>query len=246
MALLVASVALASVSVGILIGRHYQMNALCCVVPRYRNFALSVRQLLGRTHFYSEIGQDLWVLETALPGVRHGYFLDVGSGDGTVVSNSKALEERGWKGLCIDPFPTQMEGRTCQVLKEVVFSEAGTRMAFHAAGQLGGLSDTLGAWKTYAETAPTVEFTTVTLGDILARVEAPQRVDFMSLDIEGAELEALRGFPFDRYQIGALAVEHNFEEPKRSQIEALLKSHGYAKVHSWLQDDFYMPAPASR
>jgi hypothetical protein len=40
----------------------------------------------------------------------------------------------------------------------------------------------------------------------------------------------------------ALAVEHNFEEPKRSQIEELMKSHGFVKAHTWHQDDFYLAA----
>jgi FkbM family methyltransferase len=245
--LLVAGVALASGSAGLVIGRQFQDNHLCCAVPAYRNLVLSVQQLLGLVRFHSQIGQDIWVLETALPDVRDGYFLDVGSGDGTIASNTKALEERGWKGICVDPFPTHMQGRTCQMFKEVVYNEAGKRMTFRTAGELGGLADTLGEWKAYAEKAPSVEFTTVTLGDILARAKAPPRIDFMSLDIEGAELEALRAFPFDRYQIGALAVEHNFEEPKRSRIEALMNSHGYTKAHTWYQDDFYVqPGPPSR
>jgi hypothetical protein len=69
----------------------------------------------------------------------------------------------------------------------------------------------------------------------------------MSLDIEGAELEALQGFPFDEYTLGALAVEHNYEQPKRSRIEQLLRSKGYALERTWIQDDFYVPArPRSR
>ena len=239
--LLVTAVTLASGLAGLLIGRQYQLNSMCCAVPRYRNFVLSAQQLLGRVHFYSQIGQDIWVTQTAVPGLRDGYFLDVGSGDGTFGSNSKALEERGWKGICVDPFPTHMEGRTCQMFKEVVYSEAGKRMTFNTAGELGGLTDTLGEWKLYAQKAPTVEFTTVTLADILTRANAPHHIDYMSIDIEGAELEALRAFPFHRYQLGAVDVEHNYEEPKRSQIEELMKSHGYTKVHTWMQDDFYMP-----
>jgi hypothetical protein len=43
--------------------------------------------------------------------------------------------------------------------------------------------------------AKTVELTTVTLGNIMQRANAPSFIHFMSLDIEGAELEALRGFP---------------------------------------------------
>ena len=64
----------------------------------------------------------------------------------------------------------------------------------------------------------------------------------MSLDIEGAELKALLGLPFEKYTFGALNVEHNDEEPKRSEISALLRSHGYTRVHSWLQDEFYVRA----
>jgi hypothetical protein len=41
-------------------------------------------------------------------------------------------------------------------------------------------------------------------------------------------------------------VEHNFEEPKRTQIQALMKQHGYRRVHSWSQDDFYRPAESTR
>ena len=37
----------------------------------------------------------------------------------------------------------------------------------------------------------------------------------MSVDIEGAEYEALRTFPFDSYRIGALTVEHNDAQERR-------------------------------
>ena len=241
--LLVATVA--SGYAGFRVGSQFQNNRLCCAVPEYRNIRLSVQQRLGLVRFHSQIGQDIWVLETALPGVRDGFFLDVGSADGTNLSNTKALEQRGWKGICVDPFPTHMDGRTCQMFKEVVYSEAGKRMEFRTAGELGGLADTLGMHKAHAEQSPSVELTTVTLGDILARAKAPRQIDFMSLDIEGAELEALHGFPFDRYQLGALAVEHNFEEPKRGQILELMKSHGFARVHTWHHDDFYLPRRSS-
>jgi hypothetical protein len=127
------------------------------------------------------------------------------------------------------------------MFKEVVFSEAGTRVEFRASGEVSGIVNTLGRWKKDTGAAPIVEFTTVTLADILERAKAPPFIHFVSLDIEGAEYEALRGFPFDRYKIGALDVEHNYEEPKRSQILALMKAHGYKRVNSWEQDDFYLP-----
>jgi hypothetical protein len=104
----------------------------------------------------------------------------------------------------------------------------------------GSIADTLGV-EIAGDKAPLVEFRTVTLADILARTDAPDTIDFLSLDIEGAELDALKGFPFDRYRIGAMAIEHNYEEPKRSDIEAYLKARGYHRVHSVKQDDYYLP-----
>jgi hypothetical protein len=192
--------------------------------------------------FPSQIGQDKWVLATTFPGVKNGFFLDVGSADGTVFSNTKALERHGWTGVCIDPFPTNMQDRSCQMLKEVIFSEAGRRMEFQTGSGIRGILDTLGEFKDKAQEGRTVAFTTTMLADVLARPHAPRFIHVVSLDIEGAEVEALKAFPFDTHTIGSMVVEHNYDGAKRSAIEALMKSHGYARTHTWKQDDFYVPA----
>lgn len=246
LALIVFAVALASGLFGVAVGRRYELNGLCCEVPRYRKLVVSVKEALGLVSFPSQIGQDKWVSETVFPDVTDGFFLDVGSGDGVDGSNTVVLERKGWRGICVDPFPTNMEGRSCQLFKEVVFSEAGKTITFYKAGQLGGIAETLDAWKTRAEKAAPVEFTTVTLADILERAKAPRFIHFMSLDIEGAELEALRAVPFDKYQFGAFAIEHNYEGQKRRGIQALLEKHGYQRVHTWKQDDFYVPVKSTR
>lgn len=225
--------------------KKFLANRECCAIPLARNIAVTRAELRGERTYTGEIGQDKWVLETVFPDVTDGFFVDVGSGHGTIGSNSKMLERAGWKGLCIDPFPVYMEGRTCQVFKEVVFSEAGKEMTFRAAKGLAGLEDTLGAWNTKARQAPAVQFTTTTLDSILMRGNAPPFVHFISLDIEGAEYEALKGFPFDRVRVGAWVIEHNNEEPKRSDLKRLLESKGYVRSHTFKQDDFYLPNPAS-
>ena len=62
----------------------------------------------------------------------------------------------------------------------------------------------------------------------------------MSIDIEGAELEALKGLSFSEYKIGAFTIEHNWEEPKRSEIRRLLESKGYHKVMAVFREDYYV------
>jgi FkbM family methyltransferase len=248
-AVLLLTVALASEFVGLKLAARYQINNECCRLPLSRSLIVSVKEKLGLVRFYSEMGQDKWASESVFPGVKNGFFVDVGSADGTYWSNTKALEEKGWRGICIDPFPQNMQDRTCQIFREVVFSQPGKQVNFwvhYANGRYfwSGIPDTLDpAAKAVMEQEPRfTDFTTVTLGDILERAKAPRFINFMSMDIEGGELEALKGFPFAKYMIGALAVEHGFLEPKRSDIKALMENHGYKRLYTFRQDDFYVPA----
>ena len=228
---------------GVSLGRIYERNWQCCQIPAGRRVVVSVEELLRLVSFPSDRGQDKWVLETVFPGVVNGFFVDVGSGDGVDISNTYALERKGWTGVCIDAFPGDMRSRTCQVGRAAGDSEAGKHVTFYSDGILGGIKQYLGQNKEAVEKeGRPVDLVTTTLGDILSRAKAPQYIHFMSLDIEGAELAALQGFPFDKYQLGALVVEHNFEEPKRANLQLLLEQHGYKRVHSWYADDFYRPA----
>ena len=221
--------------------KQFDVNRACCDFSLLQALRLTAREAIGGVTYPSEIGQDKWVIGKMFPGVTDGFFLDVGSGHGTIGSNTKALEALGWKGICVDPFPTYMEGRTCVMEKVVVSSTAGQVVKFHTHSGLGGIADTLGKWKAEAEKSPAVELTTTTLEDVLTRNNAPPFIHFISLDIEGAELDALKGVPFDRYRFGSMAIEHNDEEPKRTDLQKFLGEKGYVRVHTFKQDDFYAP-----
>lgn len=221
--------------------KQLAVNRQCCGFSLLQTLRMTVREAIGGVTYPSEIGQDKWVIGRMFPGVVNGFFLDVGSGHGTIGSNTKALEDLGWTGICVDPFPSHMEGRTCRMESVVVSSVAGQTVKFHTHAGLGGIADSLGKWRAEAEKSPAVELTTTTLGQVLDGANAPSFIHFLSLDIEGAELEALRGVPFDKYRFGAMAIEHNDEEPKRSDLLTFLEKKGYRRVHSYKQDDFYAP-----
>jgi Methyltransferase FkbM domain len=226
---------------GVEVRKQLAVNRQCCDFSLLQTLRMTGREAIGGVTYPSEIGQDKWVIGRMFPGVANGFFLDVGSGHGTIGSNTKALEELGWTGICVDPFPSHMEGRTCRMERVVVSSTAGQTVKFHTHAGLGGIADSLGKWKAEAEKSPAVELTTTTLGQVLDGANAPSFIHFLSLDIEGAELAALRGVPFDKYRFGAMAIEHNDEEPKRSDLVKFLEEKGYRRVHSYKQDDFYAP-----
>lgn len=88
---------------------------------------------------------------------------------------------------------------------------------------------------------------TTRLDTLLDEVRAPVLVDYMSIDVEGNELEALSSFPFDRRCVLALTVENYYiidgtRQPAhhRSAVHSLLVSKGMQLVRTAGADDFYL------
>jgi len=78
---------------------------------------------------------------------------------------------------------------------------------------------------------------TESLDDLLNRLKAPREIDYLSVDTEGSEYEILLTFPFDRWNVRLLTVEHNFSDT-RTKLRFLLESHGYKCTEAqW--DDWY-------
>jgi len=204
------------------------------------NVRASLRLLTHLDKSYGQFQQDLWVANAIGLRSPHGYYVDVGSADGEEGSNTKLLDTMGWKGVCIDPFAHNMASRTCQVYKQPVFSESGKTVAFKAAGDLGGIAADLATHKTTASKAATVELVTATLDEILEKAKAPTHINYMNIDVEGAEYDVLRGFSLDRYQVDSFTIEHNYEAQKRELIRQLLEPRGYVRVRSWEVDDWYV------
>ena len=231
-----------AVAFGVRVGIDYKTYRLVFELSTRDALTVAVKKTLGLQKTYSEKQQDLWVVLSARPGKRDGYYVDVGSADGVKDSNTKLLDEMGWKGVCIDPFPTNISSRTCQFFRQPIFSVSGKKVSFRNAGFAGGIAETLGITSAEpgVQQAQLVDFTTATLDEILEKAKAPAHIDFMSLDIEGAEYEALKGLSLDKYQVEAFTIEHNNEHPKREQIRQLLESKGYTLVRSWYREDWYV------
>jgi hypothetical protein len=66
---------------------------------------------------------------------------------------------------------------------------------------------------------------TAGLKTLLKRFHAPAMIDYLSLDVEGAETFIMKGFPFDEYKFKVLTVER----PK-DELQDILNSHGYTKI----------------
>ena len=192
----------------------------------------------------SQLGADNWVLHLFK---EPGFFVDVGCDDAFNISNTAKLEENGWKGICIDPFPTNFDKRPNSIVEEaVVFSEAGNEVEFRLVNgeykALSGIENCLNAHKDLilSNESKLVKFITKKLIDILDKHSAPNFIEYLNLDVEGSEYDILSTFDFSKYKFGAITVEHNYEEPKRTMIRELLEKNGYDLVIKQAFDDWYV------
>ena len=64
---------------------------------------------------------------------------------------------------------------------------------------------------------------------------APETIDYLSLDVEGAETRILRGFPFHKYKFLAMTIERPTVE-----LNELLFKNGYVFVKNSTMDSYYV------
>ncbi|MFN4156361.1 MAG: FkbM family methyltransferase [Paracoccaceae bacterium] len=195
----------------------------------------------------SQLGQDLWVIEKT-EGKRGGYFVEFGATDGVLLSNSWLLEtDFGWKGICAEPNPKFHEdlkrNRRCIVSDACIGARTGETVEFILADVYGVIAqyaevdshkDTRAAYRAAGEV---LYLNTISLEDFLLQHKAPREIDYLSIDTEGSEYDILAAFPFGRWTIRYITVEHNFT-PLRDKIKDLLEGHGYIRTEAkW--DDWY-------
>ncbi|HEX3806149.1 MAG TPA: FkbM family methyltransferase, partial [Gaiellaceae bacterium] len=164
----------------------------------------------------SQLGQDLFVL-LATSFMSEGYFVEFGAGNGIGLSNTWILERSfGWNGIVAEPargWHEQLRStRHCVIDTRCVWEASGLEIPFAETSDpfLSSIRE-FAATPEYAaqqRDAMTYPVETISLNDLLDEHSAPGRIDYMSVDTEGTELEILSTFDFDRYEVRVLTVEH--------------------------------------
>lgn len=196
----------------------------------------------------SQLGQDLKVLEF-YKEKKNGYFVEVGASNGIILSNTYLLETKyDWKGICVEPTPSiykqlVINRPNSHCCDDAAYSVSNATVTFdiaHCSNLLSGISDLIDRHKSRIDASKTsISVNTITLNDLLDKYEAPKFIEYLSLDTEGSEYEILRVFDFSKYTFGLIDIEHNYIEPRRTQIRELLTSNGYVYIGANHFDDMY-------
>jgi FkbM family methyltransferase len=176
----------------------------------------------------------LWL---AFAGQRTGLYLDIGAGHPIADNVSFWFYERGWQGIIVEPqrnlvdLYAQVRPRDVRVCG-LVGARSG-QADLHVFDRFHGLSTTI---ETYAQAAAahgapyrTVRLPMVTLAQ-LCEDNRVTSIDFLKIDVEGAEEEVLSGADWRRFRPKVVVIEAIMPgsgEPAWEQWEPNLLSNGY-------------------
>ena len=208
---------------------------------RFPTIDLSKRMNMKQSQF----GQDIWVIERT-KFKKHGYYVDIGANDGKHWNNTYLLDtEYKWNGLCIDPILRNMDERSCHQYKGLVSNKIDYVTFVLSADQGAGLSGIDGKNMAHAN-SPFImngnrkKMKTEITQNVFNKFNVPWYVDYLSLDVEGAEMMVLEGIDFDRHRFGIISIEHNHRQTMKENIGRFLISKGYQYATTLGVDDMYI------
>eukprot|EP00927_Polykrikos_kofoidii_P005356 TRINITY_DN12122_c0_g1_i3.p1 TRINITY_DN12122_c0_g1~~TRINITY_DN12122_c0_g1_i3.p1 ORF type:complete len:750 (+),score=119.80 TRINITY_DN12122_c0_g1_i3:77-2326(+) len=214
----------------------------------------------ARTDWASQYGQDqlifdrFFLAEVGDDPPRKRVFVELGAADGLDKSNTLSLERRfGWTGVLIEPsIPLYEElkknrpGSACvhacvtRVAGSFYFTEDGLNSGVtdlrgtelvEAAMGLPGAGDNMSIRE--CRTLPDI------LDEHLGR---RAHIDYLSLDLEGGELDVLQSFDFERHTVDIISLEaHTWRSKLRSdRMSRLLERHGFQFLERLVVDEIWI------
>ena len=175
---------------------------------------------------------------------KGGVFLDVGCSEPRKGSTTYYLEnDLGWTGIGIDAAPWLAGGWAkyrpdSKFASYAVTDVDNEQVTFHI-GVVRALDEEM--LEPFGGKMREIEVTTMTLDTILEQ-NGVEKIDFLSMDIEGAEPAALEGFDIERYRPDLACIE----AVKGDEVTEYFLSHGYELIEKYRKADrinlYFRPA----
>lgn len=193
----------------------------------------------------SEDGEEI-ILYNFFGRKNTGFYVEIGAYNGVELSNTYFFEALGWDGILIEPDPGLFE--QCQLSRPnstIINAAASDRE-----GSIQFTSAEGKEWLSYSGENKSREDRIITEGGKLKRTQVPcltlneilknvdREIDFVSLDVEGHEFSALKGFDLDKFKPRVIVIEQNRLDDD-SPTSRLLRSHGYTRKFHLGSNSFY-------
>lgn len=201
---------------------------------------------------YGQEGEDL-ILQRAFLGKRKGFYIDIGAHHPYRFSNTYIFYKSGWRGINIDPLPGGMKlfhkKRPNDVNLEIGISEVESTLNYNIFDEptLNGFSEdqTLDYQNnTNYKLIGVIPVKVYPLSVILDKYcSNGQVIDFMTIDVEGFDLNVLKSNNWSKYRPKIVLVEShktNIENLEDCPIYMFMKSQNYSLYGKSVLTYFYI------
>jgi FkbM family methyltransferase len=203
---------------------------------------------------YSQDGQDKFLELHVFDGFTNGFFVDVGAHNGVSFNNTLYFEEASeWKGINIEANPTifpalEKNRPACINLSCAISNVEGTAEFYTTKGyaeMLSGLVDQydprhkerlLKETSTTNTTVETIQVPTRRLASVFKEYNVTH-VNYLSIDVEGAEFSVLQSIDFDKVTFDVIGYEVNYKD-STDPILSFLESKGFVLLKNTGLDTF--------
>ncbi len=206
------------------------------------------RSFFWNEKYTSQAGQDKMIKKNFFDGKKNGFFIEIGAYDGISGSNCYHFERfLNWDGIAIEPSNIQFEklkkNRKCKVLnnaisnevKEVEFIEVTEGLT-----QMSGINDSSFERNfkiisnNQASKTDSTKLKTITFDDIVPK---NKDIDYLSIDIEGGEMNLLKSIDFQTNRIKVISVENNI--PKEQNFKNFFEEINFTYLDRIGQDEIF-------
>ena len=204
-----------------------------------------------RQECYAQEGEDM-VLWRYFGGKQNGFYVDVGAHHPKRFSNTYKFYRAGWRGINIDAMPESMKAFNIQrkrdINLEIPVAETETTLTFSIFSDpaLNGFVSAEWIANNERNGYPLIKqekLKTQTLEQILDKhLPENQMIDFMSVDVEGLDLEVIKSCNWDKYRPELLLVEADildFNDILNLPVSKLLLEGHYEPFAKTVKTIFY-------
>jgi FkbM family methyltransferase len=202
------------------------------------------------TRSYSQEGEDL-ILKRLMGDRTCGYYVDVGAHHPKRFSNTYLFYRRGWRGVNIDAIDNMASifdrSRPRDINIEAALSSDGRRLNYRVFDDaaLNTLNDDNANWaiKQGYRVLKQRIIETQTLAAVLnAYLKPGQAIDFMSVDVEGMDLEVLMGNDWVKYRPAYIVAEAfgiSWNSIAELPLNVFMESIGYSRCAKTVNSVIY-------
>jgi hypothetical protein len=205
---------------------------------------------------YAQEGEDM-ILRRVFARKKRGFYVDVGAHHPKRFSNTYAFYLRGWSGLNIDAMPGAMRSferlRPRDINVEAAIALEPTELTYFVFNDaaLNTFDEALARRRAVGEyrIVETRRIAARPLKDVLSdRLPPGTAIDFMSIDVEGLDLDVARSNDWSRFRPGIVLVEsygERLEDDLASDLSRFLTGMGYRPFAKTVYTLFFRDGTAS-